>query len=75
MWDWNQDMSNQYQRYNTFQTLFSAMVAGAVQAALKKKGRTFSDKTGPTFYTPARFGWGKVAMELHPEMAQVRFIN
>jgi hypothetical protein len=51
------------------------MVAGAVQAALKKKGKTFSDKSGPTFYTPARFGWGKVAMQLHPEMAQVRFVD
>ena len=36
------------------------MVAGAVTAALKQKNPSYSDKTGPTFYTPARLGWGRV---------------
>ena len=47
------------------------MVAGAVTAALKQKGASYSEKTGPTFYTPARQGWGRVARELHYTMAQV----
>ena len=49
------------------------MVAGAVAASLKKKGAKIHDKSGPTFYTPARHGWGHVARELHPDLAQVSF--
>ena len=49
----------------------TTMVAGAVGAALKKKGTKSHGKSGPTFYTPARHGWGQVARELHPDMAQV----
>ena len=47
------------------------MPAGAVAAALKKRSIKTQDKSGPAFYTPARFGWGQVARELHPELAQV----
>ena len=47
------------------------MPAGAVAAALKKKAPRPLDKTKPSFYTPARYGWGQVARELHPAMAQV----
>ena len=47
------------------------MPAGAIAASLKKKAPRPLDKTEPTFYTPARYGWGQVARELHPDMAQV----
>ena len=50
------------------------MVAGAVTAALKQKNPSYSEKTGPTFYTPARLGWGRVARELHLVMAQVNIL-
>ena len=49
-------------------------MAGAVGAALRKKraqGGLLKDHDGPKFYTPARFGWGRVAQELHPRQTQV----
>ena len=48
-------------------------MAGAVAAALRKKKAQglLKDQDGPKFYTPARFGWGRVAQELHPRQTQV----
>ena len=47
----------------------------AVIAALKKKRVVKQDekncKNVSSFHTPARFGWGMVAMELHPKHAKV----
>ena len=46
-------------------------MAGAIAASLKKKNVTRRDKAENTFYTPARYGWGPLARELHPELARV----
>ena len=48
-------------------------MAGVVAAALKKKRsqQPQDEKTGHTFHTPARTGWGQVAIQLHPNLAQV----
>ena len=48
----------------------------AVIAALKKKRVAKQDDKNrkndkKSFHTPARFGWGMVAMELHPKHAKV----
>ena len=44
---------------------------------LKKKNNCSSTgnlSVKPTFYTPARFGWGKVAIQLKPDVAKVRLL-
>ena len=52
------------------------MVAGAIAAALKKKKlKAPEEKTDGTFYTPARYGWGQVARDLHPQLARVSASN
>ena len=50
---------------------YSDPMAGAIAASLKKKNVTRPEKTVNTFYTPARYGWGQLARELHPEQARV----
>ena len=49
------------------------MVAGAIANAVKNKKKKSQEKTKdkPSFSTPARFGWGKVARELHPRQTKV----
>ena len=41
----------------------------------KKHQRHFEDVQNSNFYTPARYGWGRVARELHPQLAKVRVIH
>ena len=45
-------------------------MAGVIAASLKKKSVRRPDEKIP-FYTPARYGWGHVARELHPQLARV----
>ena len=48
---------------------------GNFGGALRKKKRHqghSKDVENSKFYTPARFGWGRVAGELHPHLAKVR---
>ena len=49
-------------------------MAGAIFAAVKRKrARLKAAKNGAApFYTPARYGWGNVARELHPRQTKVK---
>ena len=57
-------------KHSQVDTLVSSMAA--IVAALKKKrAQNQGDKKKRSFYTPARFGWGQVARDLHPRQTKV----
>ena len=57
----------------------AAVVAGELRKKHQSKKEQKEEKeekeeksTGPVFPTPARTGWGPVAAQLYPHLAQVR---